>query len=325
MGIQNKIMKNNKNIADSIMDKIAEEKIVPRARWEFLMKNYLVWVVGIVAAIVGGVATSGVIFVFRNSDWVMYRRLSGSFFDHTLSFLPFLWIVLLAGFVYLAIYQMKHTKRGYKYPIILLVIANIFISGVLGTILYGVGYAHILDTHASRVLPLYKAVEEKREALWVQPEKGLLAGIVLSTTTDAFFLQDYLGETWEVSGERLGEIDSLVLLYVDEVGIVGNKTGTSTFEACAVRSWNIAGEHSRLREEMRQKRTGRAEYRNGLTTIEKLPPLQVIKAPVRNGSSLGRGLGKDDLRIHLRQQGLDDRGLQGLREIVCERATTTSQ
>ncbi|MCK5027589.1 MAG: hypothetical protein KAS07_04165 [Candidatus Pacebacteria bacterium] len=318
-------MKNKKNITDSIMDKIVEEKIVPKARWEFLLKNYLVWFVGVIAALVGGVATSGVIFVFRNSDWVMYRRLSGSFFDHTLTFMPLLWLILLAGFVYLAICQMKHTKRGYKYPIVLLVAVNIFVSGVLGVTLYGVGYAHVLDTQAGRVLPLYKAVEERREELWVQPERGLLAGIVLGTTTDAFLLQDYLGDKWEVSRELLGQIDDLVLLHVDEVGIVGNKTGTSSFEACAVRPWDMAGEYPKLREERKQNRLENTGYRNNLPMIEKLPPPQIIRGPMREDLSLGRRSGKDILQTQLRQKGFGEGRLQDLREIVCERATTTSQ
>jgi hypothetical protein len=313
-------MKHKKNISDSVMEKITEHKIIPKARWEFLLKNYFVWGVGVLAALVGGVATSGIIFVFQNSDWFMYRRLSGSFFSHAGAFLPLLWIMLLVGFACLAVYQMKHTKRGYTYPVVALIGANILISTVLGVVLYRIGYAHILDVRTGMVLPMYESVEQKRETLWVQPENGLLAGLVVSATEDGvFLLQDYKGDMWEVSDGLLDEVDSLVLLSVDEIGIVGTQTGDFLFEACAVRPWNIAGQHQGMREEMKLRMVRAGRYGNTFM-LEEVPPAQIITLP--NNKPQGKGVGRMN---STGQANLDRVRLQDLRDIVCELATTTQK
>lgn len=317
-------MKHKKNIADSVMEKINKEHIVPKARWEFLLKNYAMWGAGILSVIVGGIATSGMIFVLINADWMMYQRLSGSFFEHAMSFVPMLWIGLLVCFAGLAIYQMKHTKRGYTYPVAILVGANILASTVLGVGIYSVGYAHVIDVHAGKVLPMYRGVEEKREALWVQPDKGILAGVVVGTTTEgAFLLKDYTGYTWEVVATDLSDIDTFVLETADEVGVVGHKTGDTSFEACAARPWNIAGQHPRLREEMRGRLLDKARKQEG-AMFDAPPPEEEFRAP----SGVGQvRLQQPNSAVGAKfQEGdLDRVRLQDLRDVMCKRATTTLQ
>lgn len=302
-----------KDIADSIMEKIEKEAIAPKPRWEFLLKNYLIWAVGFLALLVGGIATSSVIFAFRNGDWALYRRLSGGLLPHIFAVLPAVWLVLLVVFVALAIYQIQHTKRGYRYPLSLILGAIVMVSWLLGFWIYAFGYAYLIDTHVGRIFPAYRGLEERREERWNRPEEGIIAGVVIGTTTDTVYsIRAFSGEVWEVSIDRLEAFDAIVLSSANEVGIVGNKTGTSTFEACAVRPWGIAGEHERMREEMRA-----LMRENGI-----VPPQEGM--PTSSMPHMGPR-GPEVLRLRLKEQGLDERNLDDLRTIMCERVATGSQ
>ena len=321
------IMKDKKDIASSIMEKIEDGAIKPRPRWEFLLKNYSIWFMGILAVVVGSVATSSIIFAIRNADWFLYRRLSDSFLIHVFKVMPFLWIGFLVLFVLIAIYQIKHTKRGYKYSLAIIVLGNIVVSMILGSVLYVFGFGHLIDVYAGRFVPSYQAIEERREEMWTQPENGLLAGIVLGTSTKDVLLQDFAGGTWNIATDRLEPVDMMILSLAQEVAVVGNVISTSTFEACAVRPWNIFGEHASMRKARRkemieQGRRGREiEFLKG-----EAPVFQSLEEfiEMHNKEGIHGMRGGDVLREGLRQGGYGERNLFDLRSIECDEVIATS-
>ncbi|MCK5096351.1 MAG: hypothetical protein KAR24_03290 [Candidatus Pacebacteria bacterium] len=315
-------MKDRKDIADSIMEKIERESIKPKPRWEFLLKNYSIWFTGILAVVVGSVATSSIIFAIRNADWFLYRRLSDSFLIHVFKVMPFLWIGFLVLFVLIAIYQIKHTKRGYKYSLAIIVLGNIFVSMILGSVLYVFGFGHLIDVYAGRFVPSYQAIEERREEMWTQPENGLLAGIVLGTSTKDVLLQDFAGGTWNITMDKLKPVDVIILSLAQEVAVVGNVISTSTFEACAVRPWNIFGEHAPMRKARHKemieqgRRRWESEFFENDVPGSRNPDEFIDKVLMRGGDVLKEGL---------RQGGYGERNLFDLRSIECDEVASSSQ
>jgi len=315
-------MKDKHTLMDSVMEQIEKKEVIPKPRWEFLLKNYSMWAVGGIALLLGAVATSSALFVLRNGDWFLLQRLSGSLLGHSVSVIPFLWIVLLIIFILLAMYQMKHTQRGYRYSFAIIV-GNVIASILLGIVMYVFGLGYVADTFVGRVLPLYSPFEERREQMWTQPENGLLSGTVLGTSSDSMYeMQDFLGKVWSISTDKIDSVDIFILNQADEVGIIGNKIGTSTFEACAVRPWNIEGVHEKLRERMQDEMMQRglldkqpAHIESARSIIKSQDELSAKNPPMQG---FERGHGQGFIKEQLLMKGYGERNISELRSIECE-------
>ncbi|MBU1152058.1 hypothetical protein KJ632_04520, partial [Patescibacteria group bacterium] len=100
--------------AKNILKKIRDQHISPRPRWEFLLKDYTMWVAFGLCVIIGGIASSVTIFRLINSDWDVYERTGHSFASFAFESMPYFWILLFALFVVIAYLNFTHTKKGYK-------------------------------------------------------------------------------------------------------------------------------------------------------------------------------------------------------------------
>lgn len=252
--------KQQKTLAHDVLAHIEEEHIAPKPRWHFLIKDYVVWATGIASLVVGSVAVSVIIFAAVNSDFAYRHLLSRGPFEHIVQLLPVLWIVLLAVFVALAYYNFKHTKHGYRHRLIAVVSTSILISIAAGTGLYAAGASQIADYAVSRALPFHPAFDEKRQALWVQPERGLLAGYVVSIEDSGdLAFEDFEGKNWNISTEDLNEREKGLFAHIDTVSIIGEQISDDEFRACLVRPWMIKGESPQLKNHLRARFTERGK------------------------------------------------------------------
>ena len=79
------------NIAKKVLEQIKSKGILPKPRWRFLLKDYLIWLFFGLTIIVGSLASSIIIFMVRSNDWDLYNRLHLPFFLKTL---PYFWIII---------------------------------------------------------------------------------------------------------------------------------------------------------------------------------------------------------------------------------------
>jgi len=93
---------NDKNISQKVLEAIKNQKIVPKPKWTFLLKENLMWAFGIASLIVGGLAFAVIIHMVRNNDWDVYQDISGGLLQFILLTLPYFWIVFLALFIFIA-------------------------------------------------------------------------------------------------------------------------------------------------------------------------------------------------------------------------------
>ena len=56
------------NISKQVLEKIKDKKIKPKSKWEFLLKDYVWWFLGILALNIGGLAFSVIIYFLVNND-----------------------------------------------------------------------------------------------------------------------------------------------------------------------------------------------------------------------------------------------------------------
>ncbi len=199
-------MELKKSFGQELLGKIKEKKLVPKPKWQFFLKDYMVWGSGVAALFVGGLAFSVIIYMFINNDWGVYEHFSGSLLGFVLLSLPYFWILLLVLFIAIVNYNIKHTKNGYRYPIGVIAAASIVVSAGIGLIFFGAGMSQAVDEILGENLPLYEKFINSRIGQWEHPGEGLLAGLVterISTSSIIVFGLDRKEWTVDLSGARI--------------------------------------------------------------------------------------------------------------------------
>lgn len=186
------------NNGQEILDKIKEQNIQPKKRWEFLFKNYLLWFIFILSIVFGSLASAVTIFMIRHSVWSNL----GPNFDplHRLWLnLPLFWLIILLLFWLLAWYDFKNTKHGYRYHPALILLFNIFLSVIFGLVVYQVGIGQKLEDSFFRRVPFYQQMFKRGGRMMTEPGNGHLPGVVKYITADKVVVEDFSGRIFEIS------------------------------------------------------------------------------------------------------------------------------
>jgi len=223
---------NNAGFENKLLAKIKEEKICPKARWRFLLKEYVVWVAGIISLLIGAAAISVMLYLFKYNDWEIYDQTRKTFLEFFILTLPYYWIVFLTIFVFIITYYFKHTKRGYRYSSLLLIGASIILSIILGGIFYIAGLGESLDNILGSRAPFYDSVINRHIDFWSKPDEGRLSGLVIEKEDGGrFILIDRGTEQWLVSTEESKPLPGAVIVVGQPIRLLGEETGNHQFKA----------------------------------------------------------------------------------------------
>ena len=191
--------KTNASFENKLLAKIKDCKICPKPRWQFLLKNYIVWLSGILSLLIGSAAISVMIYLFKFNDWNIYEQTEKSFLEFFILTLPYFWLIFMALFVFIISYNFKHTKKGYRYSSFILAGISVILSIVLGSLFFVAGVGEKLDDILGRQMPFYDQVINRHIDFWSRPDEGRLSGIVIEKSDDySFILIDRGEETWLV-------------------------------------------------------------------------------------------------------------------------------
>jgi hypothetical protein len=220
--------------AEKILEKIKTDHITPAPRWRVLTMRVLIWLSAIIAVFVGSIAFSIVIFIFANQDADLSTRLNLGHPTFYLAILPYFWVIILALFALGAYFNFRHTKRGYRAPLFAVVGAYIIATVILGALFYRAGVGARIEQMAADTVPYYNQMNYAR-ALWVAPDKGLLAGKILAVTGDQVRLQDLNGDIWDINiASSTGREN---ISPQSDIKIIGVRAGERTFTASQIRPW----------------------------------------------------------------------------------------
>lgn len=226
----------NKDITQTVLETIKDKKIIPRPKWEFVMKNYFIWTVSIISLIIGSFAFAVIIYMFKNNDWDLYQQIGKNLLNFTLATLPYLWLIFLSLFIFLAYYNFKHTKSGYKYKLNLVIGGSIITSIILGILFYNIGFGQAIDNIFDEKIPVYRRLMMHRAAIWHQPDKGLLFGTIESIQApDRFKLRDLKNNPWIVIHPSKDLRPLLILNQGLRIKIFGEKINDDSFKAKEIR------------------------------------------------------------------------------------------
>lgn len=234
-------MHNEHNQQDStLLKRVLDAGARPIPKQYFSAKNIALWILAVLSMLVGGLAVSSIIFRAVNIGGVLGQPdIPLPLFAHLL---PIVWVVLLVLFSYLAIREIRATKRGYRYEYSVLLLGLLLTSCVLGISFYASGVGARLDRFAVRHTPFMADIREAQSVRWLRPDSGFLMGVVSNKTDSGFLVTDPEQVVWTVTTAP----DALVETFDDDelVGIRGTTTDRTlhAFEACAVRTLEFRGD-----------------------------------------------------------------------------------
>lgn len=167
------------NLIEQVFKKIDDEKLTPIARWHFTLKNNSFWALWGASVLLGACAIAGVIFSFSRFGW-QYRYITHeTSFGFLFDALPIFWLISFIGMIAFGYYNLRHTSKGYKFSFVLILLVSLFLSFILGTLLFAIGFGKKLD-NLRRPLSFAPPAMVLEEKIWTNDQKGLLTGIVKS-------------------------------------------------------------------------------------------------------------------------------------------------
>jgi len=233
-----KISNGVNNIAKQALEKIKEGKIKPKPRWEFIFKEYFLWFLACVSLLVGSLAVAVIIHMIKNNDWDLSEDASGGLFSFIFATLPYFWLILLLAFAILSYYNFKNTKSGYRLHFRLLISASILSSVFLGILFFNLGLGQEIDKAFSANLPFYEKLFIHRDRVWLNPERGFLAGRIASDVVNQEFeLMDLRNKVWLVHGQNCFVSPRVNLRKFEAIKIMGRKADDYNFVASQIRPW----------------------------------------------------------------------------------------
>lgn len=253
------------SVGNSVLDKIKEEKIQPKRRWQFLLRNYVVWGVGVVALFVGALAFAVTIHLVSNSGIELYQELGGGTIRFLLLSLPYVWIVLIILFIIIADYYFKHTKRGYKYQLQTVVAASIVGSLLLGGGMHAAGIGKAADDVMAKHVPQYERIMNRHDAVWNRADKGMLLGVITEVTDEEIImLLDKKQEEWTVNIKDARQVGNVNITMGERVRVLGKKQEGNIFHAKGIGPGRALGPRQMkdLRERLRDHTKKRDPLRN---------------------------------------------------------------
>jgi len=186
-----------------LLSKIKGNKLSPTPRWHFLLKNYVIWVVGGLSLLIGAGAVSVLTYLTINNDLQIHHVLNKTWGEVMLLTLPYFWLIFLGLFILVIYYNIKHTKRGYRYPLWAVLVVAILSSVILGEGLFLLGVGEKIDSIFSRRAPLYARLINPQLEFWSQPAEGRLVGLPMEILEDegeggGFTLVDCNKKEWQI-------------------------------------------------------------------------------------------------------------------------------
>jgi hypothetical protein len=234
-----------KKFSENIISKIEEKNLKPKPRWEFVFKNYFLWIIGVLSLLFGALSFSLIIYLFNSKGTVFSDKFGASSLEIFLVVIPIFWLAFLALFIFLFYLNLKKTKRAYKYSPFLILIIGLIFSIVLGISFYALGFSKKLDSVLGRNINpvVYGRFMNPQLAFWSEPEKGRLSGVVSELRDhESFYLVDKDSKEWLVVYKNLPPSNILRIEKGLTIRSFGEKIADEQFNAIRIMPMHSASD-----------------------------------------------------------------------------------
>ena len=240
---------------NKFIEKIKREDIKPKPKWQFNLKSILIWLVYFGFVLVGSASFSVILFAIQQTDFTLLSHTGHSNLELFLSILPFIWIIFLVVFILGSIYAIYNSNKGYKFTFSKLIGFNVGLSILLGSLFFIGGGAGWLENTFAINSSFYKSIQNRKEKVWQNPEKGNIAGTILKVDDTTIELKDFVGNIWQIDIDTAFIPPSVFLEEGEMVKVVGKKVSKNIFNAKDVFPWGGKG----LRNKMRNRKSEMGE------------------------------------------------------------------
>ena len=233
-------------LAERVLTKISREHMTPRPRWRYVFRNRALWIAAVLALGIAALSSAAILFILANAGWRYAPATHGNTFALLLAVLPSVWLVALILFIVAGYWNIRHTARGYRYPLPLVVAMVVLFSVLSGAVLFTAGFGQEVEEGIGAYVPFYHPFLGQERSWWLDTSHGLLMGRIVTLSPDfsSFTLQTSSGVLWHINTSDLRSADITILARGGTVRVVGvprAATSTTPFHACFVFPWEIRG------------------------------------------------------------------------------------
>jgi hypothetical protein len=225
------------NTTEKIIAAIDQQKVTPRPKWYFRVRNTLMWIPGVITTLLGAYTIAGGLYGILHAHWenreyVQYR---GPLVF--IAIIPLLWIISFALFSLITIALLRKTNTGYRHTALQLLLISVASSIIIGMLFYAMTANSLNDG----VETYYRhPTQNQQEYVWNSPTEGRISGVVSATSPTTLTIRAFNGFVWTVDISKLSSAPDPVLLQVgNAVRIVGAITASHSFLACRVLPWEL--------------------------------------------------------------------------------------
>jgi len=215
-------MKKKTSISDKTLKLIEQKQIKLIPKWEFVARNWGLWLafgISLMAGILGtGLSWFGLI-------------------DKIIT--PYWWILVAIIFLILAYFIFEKTKKAYRRPqwqvALMLMVGGL----VIGVGLFKIGWANRIDKNLEKNFPYYRQIVPMKLEVWNNPNEGYLAGVIVKINgANNWEIEDFDGKRWTIFGDNILIRGRALIEIGQEIKIIGELRGNSSFEAEEIRPWS---------------------------------------------------------------------------------------
>jgi len=233
---------NNSNLKNTLLHKIEEEHVRPHSRMFFKSRECVIWTLWLLSVVVGALAVAISVFVVTHRQYALYEATHANWLTFMVEVLPFIWVIVFGLMAYLAVYNIKHTKKGYRYSVATILASSIVLSFAAGSALQFFGLGYSIDAILGDQMPTYMSQEKIEHQLWQQPAEGRLIGRQVAATvatSSVVVFQDTAGSRWRIEIQELLPADIQLLASGENVRLLGQNMNeqAKVFHACGVFPW----------------------------------------------------------------------------------------
>jgi hypothetical protein len=226
------------SVRETVLTRIEAEKVCPRGRFIFWCKDTAVWVLWGGSVVLGAIAIAVTLFAVTQTRFMLHEVTHDSFLGFVAVTVPYLWLVVFVAMTLLAVFNLRCTKRGYRYGVLQIMASSLILSLAGGAFLQIVGVGSLIDSRLGQGMPMYRSQEKVETALWQAPQEGRLLGRQITVATDAtstVLFKDATGVEWNVYVAELSPYDIALLASMEPVRLVGTTSHSTEryFHACA--------------------------------------------------------------------------------------------
>jgi len=225
------------NNAQKIIDKIKTENIKHRQAWIFSAQELMTWSAFLLFILIGSISFSIILFAISVSGFDLLLHFKHSKMESVLVLLPLLWLAVLIFFLGASIASVVHTGRAYKLSFSKWVSLSTGISMAIGTLFFITGGARWLEHKFETNIESYESIQEKKTAIWSQPDLGTLSGEIISYDDQTITIKDWKSIIWNISYQEAFIAPVVKIEEGVQIKLNGTKTGSNTFKAESIKPW----------------------------------------------------------------------------------------